>query len=97
MIAGALNTSKSSGGGRFGKQLPLRSGRDQKDLNLDSSCRFHKGGGDRPPPTERESLACLHQAATRAGLFCKVELATSKSRTSGVPSTTFARVFSTSG
>src|SRR5579863_3888085 len=44
----------------FLKALPLRSGRDQKDLNLDSSCLFRKGGGGRPPPTERESLPfCL--------------------------------------
>jgi|SRR5580704_8392761 hypothetical protein len=43
--------------------LPLRSGRHQKDLNLDSSTllvSFVKRGGNRAAPTERESLApCL--------------------------------------
>src|SRR6266853_1622359 len=73
--------------------LPLRSGRHQKDLNLDFYL-FRKG--DWSPP-KANAKACLLQAATRAAVFCKVELATSKFRTSGVPSTTFARAFSTSG
>src|SRR5437660_2180516 len=75
--------------------LPLRSGSHQKDLNLDSSCLFRIGAESAAPI--RTLKACLPQAATRAGTRCNVELATSKLRTSGVPSTTFARAFSTSG
>jgi hypothetical protein len=76
--------------------LPLISGRHQKDLNLDSSCLFRKRAGISRPNRTRKP-ACLPQAATRAAVFCKVEFATSKFRTSGVPLTTFARAFSTSG
>src|SRR5260370_41357492 len=75
--------------------LPLRSGdRHQKDLNLDF-CLFRKGRGLVAP--KANARACLLQAATRTAVFCKVELATSKFWTSGVPSTTFASAFSTSG
>src|SRR5260370_22768865 len=78
-------------------ELPLRSGRYQKDLNLDSSYLFPKGAGGSAAPNRTRKPACLPQAATRAAVFCKVEVASSKFRTSGVPSTTFGRAFSTSG
>src|SRR5260370_42431493 len=77
--------------------LSLRSGRHQKDLNLDSSCLFPKGAGGSAAPNRTRKPACLPQAATREAVFCKVEVASSKFRTSEVPSTTFARAFSTSG
>ena len=41
----------------FRKALPLRSGRDQRDLNLDSSCLFRKGAGIGRPRTNAK--ACL--------------------------------------